>query len=286
MDIAAAQTTAPAADSTDVDAYIARAGALDLRGVAWQDAREQPLAPEVVYALRHIQAVEHHVVALPRTIYTRRAVRDARLSSFFVAWLYGELFHGRALKQFLDAAGHGVIDDPCGHGSVADAVDRVTTELLSKLWPGFFALYMTWGSVQELTTLVSYQRLVALGRQPVLVDVLNRIIRDEAIHFHFYFHEAKARLADRRTARIARFFVDRFWAPVGAGVRPKGELQTVIGTMYAGADGLAAARRIDGTIRQLPGFEDVALFEAWTRRRVDGAVLGWPPEPGAAAAAA
>lgn len=270
-----------APQTSDIDAYIERAGALDLGGVAWADARHQPLAPEVVYALRHIQAVEHHVVALPRTVYTKRAVDDPMVSTFFVAWLYGELFHGRALKQLLEAAGHDVMPDPCGYGSFADAIDRRSVEWLSKVWPGFLALYMTWGAIQELTTLVSYQRLIKLGRQPVLVDVLGRIVRDEALHFRFYFHQAGARLAERRTARIARFLVDRFWNPVGSGVRPPAELARVIGFLYAGPEGRAAARRIDHTIRQLPGFDGVRLFEAWTRRHVDRASLQWPDDAAA-----
>jgi hypothetical protein len=125
---------------------------------------------------------------------------------------------------------------------------------------------MVWGAINELTTLAGYQRLAELEPHPVLVDLLGRIIRDESRHFSFYYHQAERRLRSPTARRVARLLVDRFWAPVGSGVQSDPEVRFLAGFLFGGAAGLSAARKIDATIRRLPGFEDVALVESWLAR--------------------
>lgn len=57
--------------------------------------------------------------------------------------------------------------------------------------------------------------------------------------------------------------VDRFWAPVGSGEQAKGDLRFLADYLFGGDEGRAAVRKIDETIRRLPGFESVRLVEAW-----------------------
>ena len=139
---------------------------------------------------------------------------------------------------------------------------------VARAWPDFVAVHMVWGAINELTTLVGYQRLAELEPHPVLVELLSRIIRDESRHFAFYYHQAERRLRQAAARRAARFLVDRFWAPVGSGVQPETEVRFLAGFLFGGTAGRAAARKIDTTIRRLPGFEDVALTEAWLDRAI------------------
>src|SRR5207253_2687072 len=120
----------------------------------------------------------------------------------------------------------------------------------------------------ELTTLTGYQRLAKLAAHPVLDELLARIMRDESRHFAFYFSQAERRLARPGAACVARFLVDHFWAPVGSGVQPDAEVRFLASYLLSGPDGRAAARKIDATIRTLPGFEDVVLMEEFTERAV------------------
>ena len=64
-------------------------------------------------------------------------------------------------------------------------------------------------------------RLAGVAGHPVLTELLDRIVRDESRHFFFYYRQAELRLRRPAAARIARFLVDRFWAPVGSGVQPR-----------------------------------------------------------------
>ncbi len=135
---------------------------------------------------------------------------------------------------------------------------------------------MTWGAINELTTLTGYRRLAALTDHPVLADLLERIVLDESRHFFFYYRQAELRLRRRGVARTARFLVDRFWAPVGSGVQPDAELRFLAAYLFGGPEGRAAARKVDETIRRLPGFETVQLLESWMDRHVGDAEPALP----------
>jgi hypothetical protein len=142
------------------------------------------------------------------------------------------------------------------------------TALVSKAWPDFCAVHMTWGAINELTTLTGYRRLAAVARHPVLSELLDRIVRDESRHFFFYYRQAEIRLGRPSVARVVRLLVDRFWAPVGSGVQPREELCFLGTYLFGGDEGRAAARKVDDTIRRLPGFATVQLLEAWMDRYV------------------
>jgi hypothetical protein len=140
---------------------------------------------------------------------------------------------------------------------------------VSRAWPDFCAVHMTWGAINELTTLTGYRRLSARAGHPILTALLDRITLDESRHFYFYYRQAERRLARPGAARSARVLVDRFWAPVGSGVQPREELTFLAGYLFSDADGRAAARKVDDTIRRLPGFSKARLLEAWIDRFVE-----------------
>ena len=105
-------------------------------------------------------------------------------------------------------------------------------------------------------------------------NLLDLITRDESRHSFFYYRQADLRLRRPAVARIARLLVDRFWAPVGSGVQPQGELRFMAGYLFADAPGRAAARKADETIRKLPGFTTVRLLEDWLDRFANGGTNG------------
>lgn len=125
---------------------------------------------------------------------------------------------------------------------------------------------MLWGAINELTTLVGYQRLARLAPHPVLQALLARIRRDEARHYAFYYEQARRRLGAPRTSRVAALLVRRFWAPVGSGVQPAAEVRFLARTLFGGVEGREAARRVDRQIRSLPGLAGLPLLEAWLQR--------------------
>jgi len=267
---------APPPSGFDLDAWVARSGALDVRGIDWNQVPRHPLPPAAVRTLRYMQDIESHTIVYLRALLATRAIDDPEVSTFLACWLYEETFHGIALARFLDAAGHPVArrERPRGTESPAQWLEARATALLSRAWPDFCAVHMTWGAINELTTLTGYLRLRSVAGHPVLAELLERIMRDESRHFFFYYRQAETRLVRPGAARVARLLVDRFWAPVGSGVGRPGELELMAGYLFAGDEGRAAARKVDDTIRRLPGFATVRLLEAWMDRHVAGGLHG------------
>jgi hypothetical protein len=250
----------------DIESYAARSRALDLRGIAWDDVARHPLPAEALRVLRYMQDIEAHTIVYLRTLLSTRAMDDPEVATFLACWFYEETFHARALARFLAAAGHRVEPRPRSAMNLLQWVEARATAVVARVWPDFVGVHMAWGAINELTTLIGYQRLSALAAHPVLTELLARIVHDEARHFAFYYRQAARRLTRPRTARIARVLVDRFWAPVGARVQPDRELLFLASYLLGGDEGRGAARRVDETIRKLPGFADVDLLEAWTAR--------------------
>jgi rubrerythrin len=255
----------------DLDAYVSRSRALDLSALAWEDVPHHPLSPAAVRTLRYMQDIESHTIVYLRTLLSTRAIDDPEVATFLACWLYEETFHGRALARFLEAAGETTVQRARSRASLAQRGEAALTALVARAWPDFVAVHMTWGAINELTTLTGYQQLAAAAGHPILSELLARIIRDESRHFFFYFRQAERRLRSPGTARVTRFLVDRFWAPVGSGVQPACETRLLAAYLFSGAEGRAVARKVDATIRRLPGFADVRLLEAWIEREIGGA---------------
>jgi hypothetical protein len=81
-----------------------------------------------------------------------------------------------------------------------------------------------------------------------------------------YYRRAEIRLRRPAAARVARFLVDRFWRPVGSGVQPESEVRFMAGYLFGDEEERVAARKVDETIRRLPGFGTVQLLDSWLDR--------------------
>src|SRR6266849_4616817 len=169
---------------------------LQLSTIAWDDVPRRPLPPEAVRVLRYMQDIESHTIAYLRPLLATRAIDDPDVATFLACWIYEETFHGLALQRFLEAAGSAVGERPLPRGREpwSKRLEAAATAMVSKAWPDFCAVHMTWGAINELTTLTGYRRLAAVTDHPVLADLLARIVLDESRHFFFYYRQAEIRM--------------------------------------------------------------------------------------------
>ena len=247
----------------DPDAVLGRTRGLDLRGIAFDAVRDHPLPGEAVRVLGYMQDVESHTIVYLRELASTTAIDEPGIGTFLACWLFEETFHGRAIRRFLDAAGHPVAERARSRAPLRKRVESTLTAALSRHWPDFVAVHMTWGAIQELTTLTGYQRLASITGHPVLSELLARIVRDEARHFGFYYEQARRRLGRPGVARVTRWLVEHFWAPVGSGVEPAEDTRFLADYLFGDADGRAAATKVDRTIQALPGLAGLPLLEHW-----------------------
>jgi rubrerythrin len=282
----------------DLDRYLRASRKLDLTGLDWDAVPDHPLTAAEARCLAYMMDIESHTVVYLRDLLVTRAADDPDVTAFLACWAYEELWHGEAFSRFLGEAGYQL--GPDGAAVAADAPypsrgarnawirraagrgatpAHLATMAASALVPEFVAVHMTWGAVNELSTLTGYHRLSARTGHPVLVDLLGRIIKDERRHYAFYRAQARMRLERSRSARRAtRWALTRLWAPVGTGVRPQAETDAVIRELFGDDAGLAAVREMDAEIASWPGLEGLRLFEE-ARRRVLAAPPPTPAEP-------
>ena len=124
-----------------------------------------------------MQDIEAHTIVYLRTLLSTRAMDDPDVATFLACWFYEETFHGRALARFLAAAGHPVTPRPRPRSreSFLQWAEARATAVVARLCPDFVGVHMAWGAINELTTLIGYQRLSQVADHPVLTELLARI---------------------------------------------------------------------------------------------------------------
>jgi hypothetical protein len=257
----------------DLDKYLRASNRVDLSAVEWDRVGQHPVALDEARCLTYMMDIETHTVVFLRDLLATRASFDPEVTAFLSCWVYEELWHGEAFSRFLGEAGYRV--PPSYEGVTGDApfptrFDRnqwirrkfgtkgyfshMGTLLGSAVFRDFVAVHMTWGAVNELGTLTGYHRIIAKTEHPVLIQLLQAIIKDERRHFAFYRAQARMRLARSRQARtITRWALEHLWAPVGTGVRPQSETDFVIHSLFGDADGTVAVKEMEHTLGELPG---------------------------------
>ena len=266
----------------DIDRYLRNSKRLDLSGIDWDEIPNHPLTDAEVMCLHYMMDIETHTIVYLRDLLATRAAHDPYVTGFLCCWAYEELWHGEAFSDFLRAYGIEVPAEPKLPDGTTPMPTRPTrvkrfreqmgvghklfllpTLFGSMIMRDFVALHMTWGAINELTTLTAYYQLKRRSDHPVLHQMLDRIIQDERRHFAFYRAQAKARMTGHpRAGRLVRLALKAFWTPVGAGVKSQEEVDALLLYLFGDSpEGRAAAREIDGTVAALPGLEGLTLLE-------------------------
>ena len=230
--------------------------------IDWSEVKKHPLDTSFVPVLFYMRDVEVLTDMYHRELLRTPTGKDPVISKFMERWGVEEITHGELINRFLNEAG---IETPEKwksdvHRSVSriyNANTYLTTMLTNLIGKKFTATHMSFGAIHEMTTAQGYRRLKELANHPVLSKILDAIIREESAHTHFYWSVARLELKQSEFARrVARFAVDKFWAPVGQGAKPKRQTDYTIGTLFSGAEGLEwVDKTITQRIKQLPGFE-------------------------------
>ena len=266
-------------DDFDLDRYLRASKKVDLTDLPWEQIKNHPLRQAEARCLAYMMDIETHTVIFLRDLLATKAAFDPDVTAFLSCWVYEELWHGEAFSRFLGEAGYEL--SPDGERVWGDApypsrvarnvwirrklaskgyASHLATLAAASLIKDFVAVHMTWGAINELGTLNGYHRLIAKTDHPVMVELLERIIKDERRHFAFYRAQARVRLARSSQARKAvRWALGHLWAPVGTGVRPQNETDFVIAYLFGDEDGRAMAEEMDLTIDELPGLAGLHL---------------------------
>ena len=250
----------------ELERYLRASKRLDLSGLDFEDVPNHPLSPDEIRCLTYMMDIERHTVIYLRELLATSAAHDPDVTAFLSLWVYEEFWHGEAIGRFLQAAG---VSYPAArtaqireYADAGKALVNGIKMIAGKLLPGFVAVHMTWGAMNEISTLTGYQQMIARTRHPILVQLLGRIIKDERRHFAFYYNQARARMEDdRRAQRLVRWALGSFWTPVGTGVRPQAETDFVVTRLFGDDAGLEAIREMESEMSKLPGLSGMRLMQ-------------------------
>jgi len=200
--------------------------------------------------------IESHTIVYLREILSTSIVEDASITAFLSCWAYEEFFHSQLLKRVLQSQGVAIDDKRFAELRRARPADHAIMKfarLLSRTVRHFPAVHMTWGAINELSTLTGYRALSEKTNHPLLSAVLAHIIKDERRHFSFYFNQARLRLQPRTARILTCLAVRNFWSPVGSSVRGDAATRQLCAYLFGGENGRHLLAQHDALIARLPG---------------------------------
>jgi hypothetical protein len=217
-----------------------------------------PLPPEARFQLVYAAQVEWGTEG---TFASLDVSNDPIVGRFLDIWLAQEMAHAALLVRYLRTHGESVhpLHRTRTQRFAAQRGRWINQAAVRILGADFFAVHMTWGAVNELTTLRFYSLLRRRSADPVLQTLLSDVIAQEAVHFAFYFQMAAELLHDnRRAQRITRWVLSRCWSPVGVGLRSRQDADRLMHGLFATEP--AEIRGIDARVGRLPGLRDLDLM--------------------------
>lgn len=269
----------PNESAFDLDRYLRVCGATKPERFDWTTTKPQPrLSDDALFTIAYMMDIESHTIVYLRDLLSTRVVRDHEVTAFLSCWAYEEFFHSLLLRRFLATQGVSVEDkrfaDLRSRTSLADRLIRPGIAILSRMTRHFPAVHMTFGAINEISTLTGYQALISrtefardrsASLPPLLTTILERIIKDERRHFAFYFNQARCRLRAPAARRLTAFLVRNFWAPVGVTVRGDPAMRRVCAYLFPGERGVEHLAAVDSAVARLPGLEWFDLGARYAR---------------------
>jgi rubrerythrin len=233
-----------------------------LDNIAWRDVSRHELNADFVPVLIYMRDVESFTDIYYKELLRTPTGRDPVVKKFMERWSEEERLHAELLNRFLEEAG--VHTSPRWEAEAKSKIsfrykfENCVSSLLSNPFGEHFAgAHMTWGAINEMTTLQGYRRLWKLAGHPVLEHLLRRIAQEESVHSYFYLNIARLKLKRSLFSRkLARFIIGKFWTPVGQGTKPQLETNYLIATLFKGTEGIDFFdRNVSRRLKQLPGFD-------------------------------
>jgi len=246
-----------ASEDFDLDKYLRLSGATRPEAFDWSDPGPA-LSEDALFCLGYMMDIESHTIIYLRELLATRVVEDVAITSFLACWVYEEFFHSQVLKRFLDTQGVSVDDGRFAalrRRKPGDYRVEKVGRALARITRHFPAVHMTWGAINELSTLTGYQALAARAGHPLLDTVLARIVKDERRHFSFYFGQARRRLCYRTARILTALSVRHCWAPVGTRVRGDADMRRMCAYLFGEQHGPRRLAEHDAMIARLPGLE-------------------------------
>ena len=259
---------------SDIAQHVAISHRVEIEDLDFAAARAAGLSPAEVDCLSYFADIESQTAYYFLEVAKLPVVRDPELLTFLTLWNYEEYFHSHAITRLLRECGV----------EVASATERATKIRAGARWKArfedlsqglmarfiprrFIALWMFWGALQECLTTQAYEEIARTTANPVLAELCRRIAKQERRHFAYYFGQARDRLdGEAATQRFVRWIAQRFYAPVGGGVKTDEEGAQLVARLFPGDRIFEVMGYIEKRMAQLPGMDGLDCCSRWAAR--------------------
>ncbi len=238
--------------------------------IPWGEVKKYPLDPSFIPVLVYMRDVERYTEVYYKELKGTPTVKDTVIKSFMDQWEDEEVLHADLLHRFL-----GEMDYPTDEKWYEKVrqqipksyhmISKLQTLITNGFGKHFTSVHMTWGAINEMSTMAGYQRLWKLAKHPILEQILRGIVQEEGKHSFFYWNIARLKLNQSKFRQdLTRFIVKHFWSPVGEGTKSKADSNYVIRALFGDPEGISVMDKIvNQRMEQLPG---MAGLKAVTER--------------------
>lgn len=259
---------------SDIANHIAVSGRVDIEDLDWMACKQAGLEPTEIENLKFFADIESQTVYYFLEVAPLKVARDPDILTFLTMWNYEEYFHSHAITKLLVECGVDM-QNPTERSTEVRAnarfkakVEQFAQGMMAKVFPqSFTALWMFWGALQECLTMQAYEQVINTTKNPVLKEMFKRIAKQERRHFAYYFNQARDRLDNNKAnQRFCRFVVNKFYAPVGSGVKSESESVQLIARLFPGDRIIEVMSYIEKRMAQLPGMEGLDACSKWAHK--------------------
>jgi len=259
---------------SDIAQHIAVSQRVQIEDLDWELARKHGLSAAEVESLQFFADIESQTVYYFLEVAKLQVVRDPELLTFLTMWNYEEYFHSHAITRIMLECGVKV-ENATDRSTKVRAGARFKAKfedwaqgMMAKFMPKrFVSLWMFWGALQECLTMQAYEEVIRNTNNPVLAEMFKRIAKQERRHFAYYFNQARDRLADnRKNQKFCRYIVNKFYAPVGGGVKTDAEGAALVAKLFPGERIYEVMSYIERRMGQLPGMQGLTACSDWAEK--------------------
>lgn len=259
---------------SDIAQHLAVSARVEIEDLDWETARRVGLTKREIESLQYFADIESQTVHYFLEVAKLKVARDPELLTFLTMWNYEEYFHSYAILRLMKECGVPV-ESATDRAQAIRAgarmkakVEDLSQVMIAKLMPKtFVALWMFWGSLQECLTTQAYEELANTTQNPVLEELCRRIAKQERRHFAYYFGQAKKKLTGQKLAqRFVREIANKFYAPVGGGVKTDEEGARLVAQLFPGDRIFEVMGYVEKRMAQLPGMEGLACATRWAAK--------------------
>ena len=267
----------------NIELYTSSSDKIKTDDLSWDLAAKHGLTEEEVFALTYFADIESQTIRYLRMLLGMKIAFREDVAAFLSIWNYEEFYHGHYLGKLMRVCGHATdtnrVAEVQSHAKFNEILESILTPLFSKIfYRDFPAVYLSFGAIQEMTTLLGYESMGKKTTNPVLKVLCERIAKQERRHFAWYFNHAKSELSDRRFAQQLTYALMKFnWVPVGAGVKPTEDVVRLFNFLFPGDDAAEVADKIDEKMGTLPGLHGIELMRPYVNKHLTATLTDQVP---------